>query len=426
MKVQIEELSPVEKRLSIEVDYPQVAEELTRAYSALGKQVKLPGFRQGKVPRRILEQRFKEQIEDQVIQRLVETSWQQAQREHKVEAVSQPHIDRYSKLTQDTPFSFVMRVEVRPKVEPKEYQGLALTRTESKVEDKDVDERLEQLRQNMAKLEAVEGRDVAQSGDFVTVDYEATIEGQPFAGSKAEGVTVEVAPGELVESNVAALEGTKVGETKELDYAFPADYRVEDVKGKTAHFKLHVKGLKKKVVPELNDAFAKETGESQTLEELRGKLRADLEQTRKSKVQADERDAVLRALIERNPFEVPRSMVDRAIDNMLETRLRSMARMGLDPRQLNLDVNRLREDMREEALKEVKGALLLDAIAQKENIQVADADVDQKIQDLATEAKQDVSVVRKYFSRPQEREGLSYRLREEKTIEFLKAQAKYS
>ncbi|WP_309891288.1 trigger factor [Archangium sp.] len=426
MKVQVEELSPIEKKLSIEVENARVAEELTRAYTALSKQVKLPGFRQGKVPRRILEQRFREQVEDEVIQRVVQNAWLEAVREHKVEAVAPPQVTNNSGLKADGPFSFEARVEVKPKVEAKDYQGLPLTRTDTHVADSEVDARLEELRQSMARLEPVDGRDVAQAGDFATVDYEATVEGTDFPGSKADGVTVELAPGELVESNVAALEGSKVGDVKELDYAFPADYRVEQVKGKTARFKFTVKGLKKKVVPELNDDFAKETNEAQSLGELRTKIRTDLEQGKRSKAQNDERAAILTALIERNAFDVPKSMVERTIDNMLEGQLRNMARMGMDPRRLNLDFARLREDLRERATQEVKGALLIEAIAQKENIQASDADVDKKLEELAAEAKQPIDVVRKYFKGAEERQGLSLRLREEKTIEFLKGQAKYS
>jgi trigger factor len=239
-------------------------------------------------------------------------------------------------------------------------------------------------------------------------------------------VTVELAPGELVESNVAALEGAKVGESKELDYTFPADYRVEDVKGKTARFKFHVKGLKKKFVPELNDDFAKEAGETQSLAELRTKIRGDLEQGKKNKALGEEREALIKALVERNAFEVPKSMVERTIDQMLEQRLRAMARMGMDPRRLNLDFARLREELREEALQEVRGALLFESIAVKENLQTSDEDVEKKIAELAQEAKQSIDVVRKYFKGPEERQGLSLRLREEKTIEFLKGQAKYS
>jgi trigger factor len=424
MKVQVEELSPIEKKLSIEVDSARVAEELNRAYAAVGKQVKLPGFRQGKVPRRILEQKFREQVEDDVIQRVVQTAYMEAVREHNMDVVSQPQVTN-SGLKPGAPFSFEARVEVKPKLEPKDYKELPLKKTEGAVDDAQVTEQLEKMRESAGRMEPITDRDVAASGDFAAVDYEATIEGQPFVGSKAEDVVVEIAPGELVDSNIAALEGVKVGDTKEIDYAFPQDYRVEEVKGKTARFKLHLKGLKKKVVPELNEDFAKEVG-SQTVDELRGKIKTDLERAQKNKAQVEERDAIYKALIERNGFEVPKAMVERAIDSMLEGAMRQMARSGLDVRNLGLDFMRLRDEMRERAVQEVKGTLLLEAIALKEGIQAGDEDIEKKIEELATEAGQPVANVRKYFKNPDDRFGLSLRLREEKTIEFLKAQAKYS
>ncbi len=424
MKVQVEELSPVEKKLSIEVDSARVAEELTRAYTAVGRQVKLPGFRPGKVPRRILEQRFRQQVEDDVIQRVMQSAYVEALTEHNVEAVSQPQVTN-SGLKAGEPFTFEARVEVKPRLEPKDYKELPLTKTEANVDDAQVNEQLEKMRQSQSRMEPVTDRDVAQSKDFATVDYEATVDGKPFPGSKAEDVVVEISPGELVESNIAALEGVKVGDTKEIDYAFPPDYQVEEVKGKTGHFKLHLKGLKTKIVPELNDELAKEYN-AENLEALRAKVKADLERAQRAKAETEERDALYKALIERNPFEVPRALVERAIDSMLEGAMRQMARSGLDVRNLGLDFMRLRDEMRERAVQEVKGTLLLEAIAQKEGVQATDEDVDKRLEQLATEAGQPLSAVRKYFKGPEERRGLSLRLREEKTIEFLKAQAKYS
>jgi trigger factor len=424
MKVQVEELSPVEKKLSIEVDSARVADELTRAYTTIGRQVRLPGFRQGKVPRRILEQRFREQVEDDVIQRVVQTAYIEAVTQHNVEPVSQPQVTN-SGLKPGQPFSFEARVEVKPKIEAKDYKEIPLKKTEVTVDDAQVNEQIEKMRQSQATLEPITDREVAQAGDFATVDFDATIDGQPFTGSKAEGVTAEITPGELVDSNIAALEGVKVGDTKELDYVFPPDYRVEEVKGKTARFKLHLKGLKKKVVPELNDELAKELG-AQTVDELRTKLKSNLEATQRSKIEQEEREALIKALIERNPFEVPKAMVERAIDSMLEGAMRQMQRSGLDVRNLGLDMMRLRDEMRERAVQEVKGTLLFEAIAVKESIQATEADIDKKIEDLAKEAGQPVASVRKYFKSQDDRLGLSLRLREEKTIEFLKAQAKYS
>lgn len=425
MKVQVEELSPIERKLSIEVEGEKVAQELDRAYAALNRQVKIAGFRPGKIPRRILESRFKQDVESDVVRRVVEMAYFQAIREHNIEAVSNPQVTN-GPLQPNQPFSFQARVEVKPKVQPKDYRGLPLKRTEVKVEDAEVDQRIQQLRDRFGRLEPVEGRDTAQAEDYAVVDYDAQLDGKPFPGSKAENITIHVAPGELVESKCAALEGVKVGDTKELDYAFPPDYGVEEVKGKTAHFKLHVKGLKREVKPELNNEFAKEVGAGQTLDELKAKIRGDLEKSKRVQTEADERQALFQALIERNAFEVPRAMVDRAIDIMLESALRSMARGGIDPRTLNLDFNRLREEMRDRATTEVKGSLLLEAISEKEAITASDEDFEKKVEQLAAEANTAASQVRKHFKDPDQRRNLMLRLREEKTVEFLKANASYS
>lgn len=426
MKVNVEEISPIEKKLSIEVEPARVSAELDRAYAALGRQVKVPGFRPGKIPRRILEQRFRAQIEDEVIGRVMQSAYVEAVRTHDVPVVGQPQVVNAPKIQPEAPFTFEARVEVKPKLEPKDYTELPLTKQDTSVTDARVDEQIEQMRQSMSHLEPVEGRDVAQRGDMVTIDYTATIDGNDFPGNKAEGITVEVAPGELVESNIAALEGVKVGEKKELDYAFPSDYRQEEVQGKTAHFVITVHGLKQKVVPALDDAFAKEIARADSVDALKAKVREDLERAEKNKAEQADREAVFNALIERNPFDAPNAMIERAIDAMLEGALRQMARSGFDPRQLGLDFGSLREEMRPRAVQEVKGTLLLEAIAEKEKVEVSPADMDAKIEELASTGGPQANQIRQLFRQPEQRESLGLRLREEKTIEFLKGRAKYS
>lgn len=425
MKVQVEELSPIERKLSIEVEPAKVEEELGRAYSLLGRQVKIAGFRPGKIPRRILEQRFREQVEDDVVRRVVERAYLDAVRENNLDAVGSPQVTPGT-LKQNQPFTFQARVEVKPKLEPKDYQALPLKKPELKVDEAKVTERIEQIRNQLGRLEPIEDRDVAKSGDYAIVDYEATIDGKPFAGSKAENVTVEIAPGEIAESKMAALDGVKVGDSKEIDYAFPADYQVDEVKGKMARFKIHVKGIKKSVTPEANDDLSKEVGGGNTLGELKAKIRSDLERAQKSQAEQDERNAIFKQLVERNAFEAPKAMVDRAIVQMLDGALRMLARSGVDPRQLNLDFGRLREEMRDKAILEVKGALLLEAIAEKEKISPSDDEVNKRIDELVQEQPSQGPAVRKHFRDADARRGLYLRLREEKTIEFLKSHARYS
>jgi trigger factor len=425
MKVRVEEVSPIERKLSIEVDQPRVAMELDRAYALLSRQVKIAGFRPGKVPRRILEQRFREQVEDDVIRRVVEWAYLDAVREHKVEPVSHPQVTNEG-LRPDAPFTFHARVQVKPKLEVKDYRGIALKKAEISVAEGKVSDQLEKLRQSASRLEPVENRDLARIGDFAIVDYQATADGKDFPGSHAENATVEVAPGELLESRMAQLEGARIGSTVELDHAFPADFSVEHMRGKRARFTVQLKALKTKVVPELNDDFAQEVQGGKTLEELRNKIRSDLEKEARSKAAAEERDQLVKALIEGNPFDVPNAMVDRAAEAMLDGALRAMARGGIDPRQLNLDVGKLLEDMRPRALVEVKAVLLLEAIAEQESLTVSDQEVDAKLEEIAKDSGQPPAKIRKHFKQPEERRGLIQKMREEKTVEFLKGAAKYS
>lgn len=425
MKVRVEDLSSTEKKLFVEVENARLINALDHAYADLSRRVKIAGFRPGKVPRRILEQRFKKDVEDDVSKKLVESAYVEAIQSHRVDAVANPSVTDI-KFSQQAPLTFEATVQVKPQVEAKEYLGLKLTKVEVKVDQVQVDQQIDRLRESASRIEPVEGREVATSGDFALVDYDATAEGKPFTGSKQENITVEVIAGELAAGNLPMLEGVKVGEEKEFDYAFPADYAVEEVKGKVAHYKVRLKGIKTKIIPELNDDFAKELDAGATVDELKAKVKLDLVSHQQRKLETEQRDALVKSLVEKNAFEVPEAMVDRAIGLMLQGAFRSMAEQGLDPRRLNLDFEKLREEMRGRATTEVKGSLLLEAIAKKEKIEATDQDVDQRIEKAAEEQKVALSTLRKQFKDPQSRRNLSLRIREEKTIEFLKSQASYT
>jgi len=426
LKVQVEEVSQVERKLSIEVPSAAIQKLLDAAYANLARTVRLPGFRPGKVPRRILEQKYRDQVENQVVRDLTQNAYLEALELHNVPAVSSPSITDGGRLKKGEPFTFHAQVQVRPKVSPTDYDGLQLTRREATVTDEQVDKRLEEIRQRMAKLVPVEGRDAGRPGDFATVDYVATIDGADFPGSQATGVKVEIAPGELAHSKLAALEGVKVGETKAIDYAFPPDYQVEEVKGKTARFQITVRELKAQVTPELNDEFAREIGGGQTLAEMREKVRGDLLAAERARVRQADRDELLADLLKRNPFEVPSAMVTRAVDGMVQSVLRNIARAGVDPSALRLDPDALRTELQEKAATEVKATLALEAIGLKEGVDVDEAAVEARAQELARETGNTVDQVRHALEDPATKRQFYEKLREEKTIELLKARAKYS
>lgn len=424
MKVQVEDVSSIEKRLSIEVEATLVERELTNAYSSLAREVKVPGFRPGKVPRRILEQRFKSEVEADVVKRVQLLGFIDALKETNVAAVGDPSFSG-GKIEAQKPFAYSARIEVKPVVVAKDYKGLELPKFELGVNEERVTEQLERMRTQRTEVQKVEGRDVVQKGDLVVIDFDATKGGQPFPGNTGRDVTVEVADGELIEGNLPGLEGAKLGEKKDVDYTFPADYRVEEVKGQAARFTCTVKEIKEKKTPALDDAFAKTMGE-ESLEALKTRIRADLERAAKNRVEVDERDALFKALAEKNAIEVPQAMVNRGIDFMLENALGGLMRSGMDPSMLQLDWGKLREELRPKATLEVRGQLLLEAVATAEKLEVTDAEVDARIEKLSTDNGVTLDVVKKQYQSAEGREALKNRTKEEKVIAFLKQHAKQS
>ncbi len=422
-KVSVEEVSPIERRIKIEVPPETVDQQLELAYRMVSHRVRIPGFRPGKVPRRILESRFKDQVEGDVIQKVVEDSYREAVIKENLNPVSAPRVTNEG-LKKGEPFRYQAQIEVKPQVEPKDYVGLELKRAKVDITDKMIDDELERIRQSLAELQPVEGR-AAQLNDFAIVDYDGTIDGKGFPGSKREGATVEVIPGELVEGNLPQVEGMNVGDEKTIEYTFPADYQMEELAGKTASFKLTLRGLKTKKVPELDDELAKDVGGGETLQDLKDRIRKELTDREKDKTEKEFRDQLLAKLVEKNDFQVPNAMVERAIDMMLEGALQRFQQQGIDVSKMGLDFQRLRGDLRERAVLEVKGALLLEAISEKEKIEATDEDLEKRMQEISERVNTPIEKVRSYLS-GEERKTLASRLREEKTIEFLTSKANIS
>ena len=424
MKVQVESVSSIEKRLSIEVDAQVVNRELTTAYATLAQQVKLPGFRPGKVPRRILEQKFKTEVEADVVRKVQAQATVDAIKSHDVKAVGEPHYSG-GKLVPNATYAFTARLEVKPDVVAKEFKGLTLKKLDTSIDDAKVTEQIDRLRSSRSTLEPVTGRDVAKTGDMAVIDFDATKGGAAFPGNTGRNVTVEIAPGELVEGNLPPLDGMKLGSQKTFDYAFPADYRVDEVKGQTASFTVTLKELKERKLPPLDDEFAKTQG-ADTAAALKAKVKEDLERGAKNRAETEAREELLKALIAKNPFECPNSMIERGIDYMLDGALGSLMRSGVDPRMLNLDWGKLRGDMRPRAEVEVRGSLLLEALGKSENLTATDADVEAKYEEIAKETGMPAAQVKTRYAAPDAQESLKVRIVEEKAIALVRQHANWS
>ena len=422
----VEDLSPVVKKVSVELAPDRVKDALDTAYTSVSRTVKLKGYRQGHVPRRLVERYFGDDVKKDVAQKLVTGSIHEALAEHKLDPVAPPRVENGA-VEAGQPFKYTATVEVRPKVEPKDYEGLSVPRADVEVKDAEVEDRIEEMRKEHSMFVPVEGREVAELGDYASSDYEGFLEGAPLRGAKREGVLLEVVPGSLLENKAEALLGARIGETREIGVTFPADYAVEDLRGKEARFKVVVKGLKKREIPALDDAFVQDLGgEPKTLSDLRAKLRSEMEQHKKERAEGEQREKVLEALVAKNPIEAPPALVERNVDAMLQGMLEGFMRRGLDPRQLGLNFDRMRDELRQRALLEVKGYLLLEAIAEKEKLETSEEDLDKHFAKMAAELKQPAEKVKAAFRRQDSLESLKARLRQDKALAFLLAKATFT
>lgn len=421
MKINVETTSPVERKLTIEVPPERVHRELEKAYVQLGRRVKLKGFRPGHVPRGVLERNFKAEVEREVVETLVSSTFVEAAKEQGVQAVAPPSVSLDGTLAEGQVFKYSATVEVKPVLVPKDYKGLSVTRRVPVVGEADVDAEVVKLQESYAKLLPVEGRDVAEEGDYALIDHEGTIDGMTFDGGKAVDVTVRAAQGKVEEGFLPALVGKKIGETAEFEEPFAADHRNERLRGKLAHMKVALKGLKVKKLAALDDDLARSVGIEgiETLEALRGRIRADLSKREARKAESELKDALLKAALQKNEFEVPPSLVERAIDNMLEGTVERFARMGVDVRQLDLDVARLRADLREQALLQVRGSLLLEAVAAAEQVQVTEEDLQAEVARVAEEMGVPLQKALQQMRSKDARAALENRVREEKALALL-------
>ncbi len=425
MKIQVETVSPIERKVTIEVDPDRVAEELERAYADLGRRVKLKGFRPGKAPRKVLERNFRAEVESEVSQKIVAQTFAEAAKVESIDLVAPPEVSISEGVAHGKPLRYTARVEVKPKLDPKDYRGLAVTRKPADVTDDGVAQELSRIQESLTHLVPVEGRFEAQDGDWASVDHDGTVDGKPFAGSRAEGVTVKVAEGALNQGNLHALRGKKIGESVEIDEPLADDDRHPELKGKVAHLTVTLKSLKRRETPALDDALAKSLGIEgvETLDALRTRIRSDLEKREKRRAENELKDGLVKAALAKNEFEVPPALVERAIDAMIEGAAERFARSGIDIRQMQLDYARMRADLREQALLQVRGRLLLEAIADAEKIDVTEEDLEAEEVRISGELGVALPKVRQQTRGKDARDALRNKVREDKVLALMTSAA---
>jgi len=372
--------------LTVEVEAEKVNEALDKAFKKVVKQVQVPGFRKGKVPRSIFEARYGvESLYQDALDILLPDAYMEAVKETAIEPIDRPEID-FDNFAKGEPFKFTAKVQVKPEVELGEYKGLEIPEKDFSVKAEDVDQELARMQERHAELVVVE-EGGAQNGDTVLIDFEGTIDGEPFEGGKAENYSLELGSGTFIPCFEDQLVGLEKGAEKDVEVTFPDDYHVDDLKGKNAVFKVKLHEIKRKNLPELDDEFAKDVSEFDTLEEYRQDIEKRLQERRNSEREQYIESQVVEKAAANAKVDIPEVMVENEVEHMLTDFSNRLRMQGL-----TLDLytqftgqteDQLKEQMKEDARKRVLHSLVLEAIVKNENISVSDEEVNEELEKMS-------------------------------------------
>jgi trigger factor len=411
------------REIEVEIPASEVGRETEALIQKYQKVARIAGFRRGHVPASIIRQRFSEEIKTDVVEALIPRYFRQETERLGMHPVSQPRVTDLH-VHDGEPLRFKAAFEVLPEVKLEGYKELRADKPEIAVSADDVEQALNDLREQHAKFDPIEGR-VLADGDFA----QASLDGHPKDSGDATGeakpvhmdeVLVEIGGKNTMPEFTEHLRGANVGDERTFDVHYPDDAQDKRLAGKTFSYTVKVNAIKKKILPELNEEFAKQLGEFANVDELRTRVREQMEAERRHEAEHKAKDKLVEDLIKRNDFEVPEALIEQQIDIRLERGLRALAAQGLTAEHMKqMDLPRLRAGQRDQAIHDVKAALLLEKVADAENVQVSDEEMDAEVDSLAKQTKQTAETIRTRLTRDGGLDRIRTRIRNEKTLEFL-------
>ncbi|MDW7773100.1 MAG: trigger factor [Desulfobulbaceae bacterium] len=425
MEVVIENVGQLTRKLSITLPEEEVSRELNKAYKKLNREVNLKGFRRGKVPVSVLKKNFRDRVEAEVGEKLVQATYFDAVEKENLDPVVHPDIKEHS-FNEDGTFVYVAEVDIKPDFELSQYKGLEIEKPATSVTEQEIDERIDALRRQHAVLKTADDDYTIHNDDITVVDFQGFHDGKAMPEVHNEDYSVDVGAGRLGEDFEEKLIGLKKGEKTLYDVDFPAEYPNPVLAGKKIEFKVDVKDVKQRVKPELDDEFAKDiNAEYETIEDLRSGIRKELQEAKEAALEGDLDDRVMHKLLELNNFEVPRRLVLFEVEEMIKQTEGNLQRSGLTLESAGLDREELAAKNRETAEKRVRGDFILKKIAELESIKVEDEDIERGYQRIAGQYNMSVAEVKKFFQRREEVLPFINELLNEKILRFLRDSSKY-
>ncbi len=395
---QLEEKNMV--KLVIEASAEEFEAGLNAAYNKNKNKISVPGFRKGKAPRKMIEQLYGSQIffED-AANEIIPDAYADAAKESGLDIVSQPKVS-IEQLESGKPFIFAAEVAVRPEVELGEYKGVEVTKADAEVTDADVEEELKKVQDQNSRTVSVEDRAV-KDGDMTVIDFEGFIDGEAFDGGKGENYPLTIGSHSFIDTFEEQMIGMNIGEEKELNVTFPEDYHAENLKGKPATFKVTVKEIKEKQLPELDDDFAQDVSDFDTLAEYKDDLKKKIAERKESEAKAKKESEAIEKVVEAAKMDIPQAMIDTQVNRMLEDFAMRLQQQGLSVEQYfqytGMTADKIMEEMKPEAVKRIKNSLVLEAVAKAENIEVSEEEFEAELQKMADMYKMEIEKIKEFM-----------------------------
>lgn len=413
--------------LKVVIGAEKFEEAINKAYNKTKSRFNIPGFRKGKAPRKIIELNYGSEIfYEEAINLAFPEAYEKALEEHDINPVDRPSIEDMEEIAKGKDVVLTVGTEVMPEVVVGEYKGIEVEKKEYNVQEEDIEKEVDALVQKSARMITVEDRPV-KDGDMVTIDYKGMLNGEAFEGGTAEKQSLTIGSGQFIPGFEEQLIGVSIGDETEVKVTFPAEYHSEELAGKEAVFEVKIHEIKEKELPQLDDEFAKDVSEFETLEELKADVKSKLEEEAKNKSEQELRNKVVEAVVDKVEISLPNAVVERQIDNMLKDFEFSLSYQGLNLEYYyNMTGTKeedLRNQMSEDAKKRVKTQIVLDKISELEAIEATEEEINQEIEKMAEQYKQEVDKL-KTTLREEDMSYIEDNIVVRKTIDFLVDNAK--
>lgn len=426
MSVQVEKLEKNMAKLTVEVSAEDFKAAIKKAFNKNKNRFAIPGFRKGKAPQAMIEKMYGEGVfYEDAADEAINASYAEAMKESGLDIVSRPEVT-IEKIGKDEPFVYSALVAVKPEVTLGQYKGVEVEKADASVSAEDVEAELKKVQEQNARLLTVEDRGV-EDGDQTVIDFEGFVDGKGFEGGKAEDYPLTIGSHSFIDTFEEQLIGKKIGEEREVNVTFPTEYHAADLAGKPATFKVTVKEIKVKELPELNDEFASEVSEFDTLDEYKKDVEKKLAEKKEIEANSKNEDAVVAKVVENATMEIPDKMIDAQAENMVQDMARRMQSQGLSLdmylKYTGMTVEQMKEQARPDAEKRIRTRLVLEAVAKAENIQISDEKVDEEVAKMAEAYKMEVEKLKSYMSESDVKQ-MKEDLAVQQAVDLLVAEAK--